>query len=359
MNTKPRVAILYGGRSVEHEISLRSAENVAAHIDKERFEVLLIGIDKKGSWFLTESVDSNISEGSAIAITLDAGAPAILEADSQKKISIDIVFPVLHGTDGEDGSIQGLFTALDLPVVGSGVLGSAVSMDKLISKKVLNEGGIPVAKYIEFRKSELDGIRFENIVEQLGLPFMIKSANLGSSVGINKVSAEADFESALNESFRYGEKIIVEQFIVGRELECAVIGNEKPRASFPGEIVLIKDYDFYTYTAKYLDEDAIKIELPAKLDEKTTERIRQESVRAYEALRCEDFARVDLFLTEEGEIIINEINTIPGFTNASMFPMMWQHMGMSYTELISELISLCLKRYEAAKSHETDYNVLN
>lgn len=359
MNTKHRVAILYGGRSVEHEISLRSAENVNAHIDRERFDVILIGIDKKGCWYLNESVNNNISGGSEIAIMLDAGKPEIIEVNTGKKIAVDVVFPVLHGTDGEDGSIQGLFQALDLPVVGSGVLGSAISMDKLISKKVLSEGGIPVARYIEYRKSQKDDIQFEDIERQLGLPFMIKSAALGSSVGISRVNREDEFESALNDSFRYGDKIIVEQFITGRELECAVMGNEHPKASYPGEIVLVKDYEFYTYAAKYLDEEAIKIVLPAELDEKTTERIRQISVEAYQALRCEDFARVDLFLTEKGEVIVNEINTIPGFTNASMFPMMWQHMGLSYPELITELIDLSLKRYEAAQKHETDYNALN
>jgi D-alanine-D-alanine ligase len=188
---------------------------------------------------------------------------------------------------------------------------------------------------------------------------MIKSAALGSSVGISLIKSAADFPAALDDSFRYGEKIIVEQFIKGRELECAVIGNEQPRASLPGEIIMVKDYDFYTYAAKYLDEEAIEIKLPAEVDQRTMDEIRRISIMAYQALRCEDFARVDLFVTDEGEVIVNEINTIPGFTNASMFPMMWQHMGISYTELISELIELCLKRYHGSKNLETDYNVVN
>ncbi len=353
---KLNVAILYGGRSVEHEISIRSAKNVVFHIDKEIYNLILLGIDKNGSWYLVDSMENPISSGSHISINLNASKPYLIAENTVNTISIDIAFPVLHGTDGEDGSIQGLFKAMDLPVVGSGVLGSAVSMDKIISKKILRECGIPVAEYLEFDRSEKAHIVFEDITNKVGLPFMIKSSALGSSVGVSLVKSADDFKDALDESFRYDEKVIIEQFIVGRELECAVIGNEKPIASFPGEIVMVKDYDFYTYEAKYLDEDAIRIDLPAKIDKEVTEKIRKFSIQAYRALRCEDFARVDLFLTEEGNVIVNEINTIPGFTSASMFPMMWQHMGIEYKALISKLINLSLERYNASKRIETDYN---
>lgn len=359
MTKKLTVAILYGGRSVEHEISIRSASNVVANINRDLYNVILLGIDKQGVWFLTESVEEEISKGRSVAIRLDASSPKIIVLDSNESIEIDIAFPVLHGTDGEDGSIQGLFKAMDIPVVGSGVLGSAVSMDKIVSKKILKECGVPVAEYLEFGKSEKYSIDFDKIVDAVGLPFMIKSASLGSSVGVSMVKKKEDFSSALEESFRYDDQVIIEQFIKGRELECAVIGNTELRASFPGEIIMVKDYDFYTYTAKYLDEDAIKISLPAQLDDATTETIRQVSMDAYRALRCEDFARVDLFLTDSGEVLVNEINTIPGFTSASMFPMMWQHMGMTYPELITELISMCLIRHNDAKSHETSYKVVN
>ncbi len=266
---------------------------------------------------------------------------------------------MLHGTDGEDGSVQGLFKAMNVPVVGSGVLGSALAMDKIVSKKVLLESGIPVAPFIEFDISQKKSIDFHEIAEKLGVPFMVKSAALGSSVGVSKVKSADDFNSALQEGFRYDDRIIIEQFVEGRELECAVMGNDMPEASFPGEIIMVKDYDFYTYTAKYLDENAIKIQLPAEIDEKTMQELRGVSIAAYQALRCEDFARVDLFLTTEGNVIVNEINTIPGFTSVSMFPMMWQHMGMSYTELISRLIDLCLSRYDRSKSKETDYKAVN
>ncbi len=359
MTKKLCVAIVYGGKSVEHEISLRSASNVAANIDRSAFDVVLLGIDKSGSWFLNTSIDDEIRAGREMSIKLDALDPVLIEIPSGKKIKVDVVFPVLHGTDGEDGSIQGLFKALNLPLVGSGVLGSAISMDKLISKRVLKECGIPVAAYLEFSRAQKGEIIFREIVHEIGLPFMIKSAALGSSVGISMVKSEEDFIGAIQDSFQYGDKIIIEQFIKGRELECAVMGNEEPRAAYPGEIVMVKDYDFYTYTAKYMDENAIDIVLPAKVDKEIMEEIMKISIAAYKALRCDDFARVDLFLTDKNEIIINEINTIPGFTNASMFPMMWQNMGLSYTELISELIQLCLKRFEALKSVETDYNAVN
>jgi D-alanine-D-alanine ligase len=270
-----------------------------------------------------------------------------------------VAFPVLHGTDGEDGSIQGLFNAMSIPVVGSGVLGSAVSMDKIIAKKIMKECGIPVAEYLEYHKIQKNEISFDGVKAAVGLPFMIKSASLGSSVGVSMVKSEDGFISALEESFKYDDQVIIEQYIKGRELECAVIGNGDVRASYPGEIVMMKDYDFYTYTAKYLDDDAVTIKLPAEIDDATTEKIRDISIRAYKALRCEDFARVDIFLTPDGQVLVNEINTIPGFTSVSMFPMMWQHMGMTYPELITELINMCLNRYNRSKCSETHYNVVN
>jgi len=359
MTKKSTVAILFGGRSVEHEISVRSAANVAANINRDLYHIILIGIDKQGSWYLKEEVERDMKSGQKLGLKLDAKAPSLIILESGEEIQIDIAFPALHGTDGEDGSIQGLFKTLDIPVVGSGVLGSAISMDKIISKKILLECGVPVADYLEFHKSQTEHINFEQIKKKLGIPFMIKSASLGSSVGVSMVKSAAEFSSALAESFKYDEKIIIERYVKGRELECAVIGNLDAKASYPGEIVLIKDYDFYTYTAKYLDENAIKIQLPAEIDEESTKKIRAISVQAYKALRCEDFARVDLFLTDKGEILVNEINTIPGFTSASMFPMMWQHMGLTYEELITELINMCLKRYNDAKNLETHYNVTN
>lgn len=360
MTRKLKVAILFGGRSVEHEISIRSAANVAAYIDRNLYDVVFIGIEKGGTWYLMENIEADIRHGHQVSIILDPKSPSLIDLQTDEKIGFDIAFPVLHGTDGEDGSIQGLFKALDIPVVGSGVLGSALSMDKIVSKKIMKSCGIPVADYLEYRKPEMKTISFDKIVKALGLPFMIKSASLGSSVGVSMVKSESDFARALEESFKYDDQVIIEKYIKGRELECAVIGNGvEIIASFPGEIVMMKSYDFYTYTAKYLDEDAITIKLPAEVDETTTQKIRKISIDAYKACRCEDFARVDLFLKENGEILVNEINTIPGFTSASMFPMMWQHMGLTYTELITRLISMCVNRHTDSRNTQTHYTVMN
>jgi len=359
MANKIKVALIFGGKSVEHEISIRSAKNVASQIDRNKFDVILLGISKKGTWYLVDAVESDMEKGSPVAISLNAASPTIIDHQNNRTFSIDVAFPILHGTDGEDGGVQGLFKALSVPVVGSGVLGSAVSMDKVISKRILRESGVPVANYLSFSKSEKDSIRYSRVVAKLGLPFMIKSASLGSSVGVSKVKNETDFAKAIDEGFKYDSTIIMEQFIKGRELECAVIGNSEPKAAMPCEVVLVKDYEFYTYTAKYLDDDAVRIDLPAKIDEQSMEKIRSAAIEAYKALRCEDFARVDLFLTQEGKVFINEINTIPGFTSVSMFPMMWQHMGMSYVDLITELIQQCLERNAAQKSLETHYTAVN
>lgn len=355
MKNNLTVAILYGGKSVEHEISIRSAKNVAGYIDKSNYKVVLLGIDKHGRWFLNTDINEAIDAGNPVSIKLDAMSPQLIDLTTGQAIALDVVFPVLHGTDGEDGSVQGLFKTLGLPIVGSGVLGSAISMDKIISKKILKESGIPVASYVEYKKSSKGQIKFAEVEAKVGLPFMIKSAALGSSVGISMVKSEAGFAAALEESFRYGDKIIIEQFVKGRELECAVLGNEQAAASMPCEIVLVKDYDFYTYEAKYLDEAAVRIDLPAKISDELTSEIRRISIAAYQALGCEDFARVDLFLTNDGKILVNEINTIPGFTNASMFPMMWQNMGIGYSELISKLIALGIDRHREAIATETEF----
>jgi D-alanine-D-alanine ligase len=353
MSERKVLCILFGGKSVEHEISIRSAANVCRQVDPDLYEVELIGIDKSGKWHLCEKVDQPIADGLPVRLDLDAGKPLFIA--SGRLLRPDIVFPVLHGTDGEDGSIQGLIKVLNIPLVGSGVLGSAVSMDKIISKMLLRSAGIPVADSLAYHVSEKHSIEYNFIAERLDVPFMIKSAALGSSVGVSKVVDEASFIPALNESFQYDNRIIIEQFVEGREMECAVIGNAAPIASMPGEIVMVKDYGFYTYKAKYLDEQAINIKIPAEVDGEISDRIRKLSIAAYKALRCEDFARVDLFLTPAGEVFINEINSIPGFTDVSMFPMLWKNMGLSYTELISRLIVYAEERWEQTMRLETSY----
>lgn len=355
MPAKKKVAILYGGRSVEHGVSVNSARNIFQFIDKKAFQPIAIGISKSGKWFLTDGVSKDIEKGKPIALVLDPGNPSFVVLKESKKIRIDIIFPVLHGTDGEDGSIQGMIKAMDLPMVGTGVLGSAISMNKITAKRLLADAGLPVSDFITFRYDEREKISYNAIAKKLGVPFMVKSASLGSSVGVTKVKDKKDFKKAVDEAFRYDNEMLAEKFITGREIECAVLGNEPPEASFPGEIVINKNYDFYTFDAKYVDPDAVKIEVPAKLPKGIAEKIRKACVQAYQVLHCEDFARVDLFLDAKGNIYINEINSIPGFTNSSMYPMMWKERGVGFTELITRLLNLSQERYDRGKRLERDY----
>lgn len=356
MSKKKKVALLFGGRSVEHGVSVNSARNIFEYINKDRFEPLPIGITKSGQWFLTNGVTKDIEQGKALGLILDAQSPGFILVSSGDRLKADVIFPVLHGTDGEDGSIQGLIKAMDIPMVGTGVLGSSISMNKIVAKRLLKDAGLPVTKFVSFHHSEREKIDYPAIKKALGTPFMVKSASLGSSVGVNKVKNETGFNKAVDESFRYDESILMEEFIKGREIECAILGNNPPEASYPGEIVINSKYDFYTFDAKYVDPEAVQIDVPAKIDGKIAQKVRDICVKAYKALSCEDFARVDLFLTEEGKIYINEINTIPGFTNSSMFPMMWNERGIGFTELITRLLDLALERYDRSKRIEREFN---
>ena len=351
--TKIKVAILYGGRSVEHGVSINSARNIFEFIDKEKFEPIPVGIAQTGKWFLTPTVNKDIEQGKPLHIQLDPGRPALLTEEGTAHLT-DIVFPVLHGTDGEDGSIQGLLKAMELPMVGTGVLGSSMSMNKLVSKRIFSEAGLPVANFM-FRSFGDKEIPFEELTARLGLPFMVKSASLGSSVGVSKVKTKTDFAKAEEEALRYDDCVLFEEFIQGREIECAVLGNDPPQASQPGEIIISKKYEFYTFDAKYVDSEAVRIDVPARLAKGVAERIRELSVKAYQCLHCEDFARVDLFLTADDKVYVNEINTIPGFTNSSMFPMMWKEGGIDFSSLITKLLELAQERFNKSKRKERDY----
>lgn len=355
MPKKKNVAILYGGRSVEHGVSINSARNIVEFLDKNKFEPLLIGINKKGQWFLTDGVSKAIDKGKSLSISLNPSKPEFILADEGTRFTADIVFPVLHGTDGEDGSIQGMIKALSLPLVGTGVLGSAVSMNKIVAKRLLADAGLPVSEFLTFRYDEKDKISFNAIAKKLGLPFMVKSASLGSSVGVTKVKSRKDFQHAVDEAFKYDHEMLAEKYIDGREIECAILGNEPAEASYPGEIVISKKYDFYTFDAKYVDPEAVRIDVPAKIPKTIAEKIRKACVKAYQTLYCEDFARIDLFLDKKGNIFINEINTIPGFTNSSMYPMMWKERGVTFTKLISRLLNLAQQRYNRSKRLERDF----
>ncbi|MBL7849116.1 MAG: D-alanine--D-alanine ligase [Cyclobacteriaceae bacterium] len=351
---KIRVAILYGGRSVEHGVSINSARNIAEYIDQKKFTVIPIGITQQGAWHLTPEVTRNIRSGKRLTANLDPKHPWL--SDGSRKVQFDIVFPVLHGTDGEDGSIQGFLKSLSVPLVGTGVLGSALSMNKIIAKRLLREAHIPVTDFIPLHFSDSPKPSFDEVSRKLGVPFMVKSASLGSSVGVTKVKSKSEFAKAVREAFRYDDELLFERYVQGREIECAILGNAPPKASLPGEIVISKKYDFYTFDAKYVDSKAVSIDVPAKLSKENIEQVRDLSVRAFKTLKCEDYARVDLFLSEEGEIFVNEINTIPGFTNSSMYPMMWKDRGISFTDLISRLITLAQARHQGANRIERQFN---
>lgn len=362
---KIRVGILCGGKSAEHEVSLQSAKNVVEAINRKKYEVVLIGIDKTGKWYLNESSEFllNANDPKLIKLSKTSENIALVPGDKEDQLislskltpmqPVDVVFPILHGTYGEDGSIQGLLKLAGIPFVGASVLGSAVGMDKDIMKRLLKEDGISIADFLVFNRMFQEKIDFENIKNQLGLPFFVKPANLGSSVGVNKVNDESQFKKAINEAFKYDNKIIIEENIYGREIECSVLGNSDPIASLPGEV--LPSHEFYSYEAKYIDENGAALEIPAKLPKKIVKNVQALAIRAFKALCCEGMARVDLFLKDDKEIIINEINTIPGFTNISMYPKLWEASGTSNTELIDRLIQLAIERYESEKRLETSF----
>lgn len=355
MPGKINVGILFGGKSVEHEISVRSATNVAANIDKAKYNVELVGIDKKGGWYHCASVNQEITKGDPLSLRLSSKGHFFYNLSRDEEILLDVIFPVLHGTDGEDGSIQGMLTTSGIPCVGSGVQGSANSMDKYISKRLLKEAGVPVSKFLYANFRQRDSLNFQDIATAVGVPFIIKPACLGSSVGVSKISNESEFTKAVQNTFTYDNEVIFEEFIEGRELECGIIGNSQPIATNPGEVVVSGDYAFYSYEAKYLDPNAAQIIIPAKVPDQIKNSIKYWSVAAYQALNCADYARVDLFLKADGTILINEINTIPGFTDSSMFPMLWNDAGISYTALITKLIEMSLARAKEKQRLETNF----
>ena len=332
-NRKITVGILFGGKSAEHEISLQSAKSIYEAIDRSKFEPVLIGIDKDGRWYLT---------GNAVSLQ-EKKEPVYVMPGSQvflENLKLDIIFPVLHGPFGEDGTVQGLLKLAGIPFVGSGVLGSALGMDKDVMKRLLRDAGIPIGKFITVMSHE-PFPSFKKIEEILGNPIFVKPANMGSSVGISKVYNIEEFDRAMNEAFRHDKKIILEEFICGREIECAVLGYETPRASLAGEI--IPAHDFYSYNAKYIDDKGADLLIPANLDNNILKQIQDLSVKVFQTLCCEGLSRVDFFLKENGEIVVNEINTMPGFTKISMFPKLWEADGVSYKELVTQLIEAATK----------------
>ncbi len=343
MSQKIRVGILYGGQSAEHEISIISARNVLAALDRERFEPVLVGIDKSGKWLKQDERRLLESARDPRQVRVEPGLPAPVEATAQQ---VDVVFPVLHGTLGEDGAMQGLLEVAGIPYVGAGVLGSAVGMDKDVMKRLLREADIPIADFHTVRSERFtaDPAGVCRALLSLGFPMFTKPANAGSSVGVRKVKSEAELEDAVHHALRFDSKAVVEQGIVGREIELAVLGGTPPTVSIAGEIIVEHADGFYSYDAKYLDENGARLEMPAKLAPADLERAQALALRTFEVLECDGLARVDLFFAPDGIFYVNEINTLPGFTAISMYPKLWALSGLPQKELISRLIDLALKR---------------
>jgi D-alanine-D-alanine ligase len=353
--TRIRLAILYGGRSAEHQVSVVSARSVMEALDPERFEVVPIAITREGAWLLPDRSPLELAAGDGTLPEVEA-AGAELAVRPERGLAesgagpVDVVFPILHGPFGEDGTVQGLFELADLPYVGSGVLASALAMDKAMAKVVLAQAGLPQAPYLVVTERDwrADPDRVAaNVAGRLAYPVFTKPARLGSSIGITKVKTPDGLAAGLAAAFAHDPKALVEQGIVARELECGVLGNEAPEASVVGEVV--PGHEFYDFEAKYLDE-SLKLQIPAPVPDAVRAQVRELSVRAFQALDCEGFARVDFFYEERtGRVLVNEVNTIPGFTPKSMFPLLWAASGLAYPDLVARLVELATERHAARR----------
>jgi len=357
---KLRIGVVFGGQSGEHEVSLMSATSIIKVMDRSKYDIIPIGITKDGRWHVFLGDVAKIEDGSweseahPAFIPPDTGYKCIVTLDNgvETRHYIDVMFPVLHGPRGEDGTVQGLFELMNIPYVSCGVSSSAVCMDKVFTKQILSKAGLPVVNYLVFYKNDLPNKMpqiISDIEAQLGYPCFIKPANLGSSVGISKARNRESLEKALMLAAEYDRKIIVEKSIDAREIECSVLGNEEPKASLPGEI--IPSNEFYDYNAKYLDGGKSKLLIPAPLAGEQIRKIQELSIRAFKAMDCAGMARVDFLIDKiSGIIYISELNTIPGFTKISMYPKMWEASGLSYKQLIDELIQLAQKRHQQKQS---------
>jgi D-alanine-D-alanine ligase len=360
---KIRLALLYGGRSAEHQVSVVSARSVIEALDPERFEVVPIGITRDGSWMLPDTPPAELVAPDGGLPEVDAAGTALALRPKQRSAAfaalsrppvdspaIDVVFPILHGPYGEDGTVQGLFELADLPYVGAGVLASALAMDKAMAKVVFAQAGLPQVPFLLVREGDWRSAP-DRVAAQVGerftFPVFVKPSRLGSSIGITKVKIPADLPAAMEAAYAHDAKALVEQGVAARELECGVIGNEQPETSLVGEVV--PGNEFYDFEAKYLDE-SLQLLIPAPVPDQVAARVRELAVSAFKALDCEGFARVDFFYLEaSGEVLLNEVNTIPGFTPKSMFPLLWSASGLAYPDLVARLVELAVERHAAKK----------
>jgi D-alanine-D-alanine ligase len=351
--SKLRVGVLYGGRSGEHEVSLRSARSVVGAFDPLRYDVTLLAIDKQGRWLAGEDAAGLLAApGSAHTET-----PGSLVPQAESLRSLDVIFPVLHGPLGEDGTVQGLLELADIPYVGCGVTASAVGMDKATCKAVFAAHGLPQAPYLTLKRlrwqTDPEAV-LDAIESRLPYPVFVKPANLGSSVGVGKAADRASLRQALDEAARYDRKLVVEQGIDAREIEVSVLGNDEPVASLPGEV--IPSREFYDYTAKYIDDDS-RLLIPAPLTPELTAEVQQVAVAAFLAIDGAGMARVDFLLDRQtGQIYLNEVNTIPGFTSISMYPKLWAASGLPFAQLVDRLIELALERHQDKSRSETSFS---
>ena len=342
---KQRVAVLLGGRSGEHEVSVTSARSVISALDPERWEVFPIGVSKSGAWLTPAETRAALDAGQA---AFETGGADVLHASEALAAlaSCDVAFPLIHGTNGEDGTLQGFLEIAGIPYAGAGVAASAIGMDKALMKALFREAGIPVARYSvirswEYTLSQKDSM--ELIDHAIGYPCFVKPANGGSSVGVSRARSREDLPHAFEAAFAYDDKAVIEQAVIGREVECSVLGNERPEASIVGEIV--PDRDFYDYDSKYSAQSTTELYIPAPITDMVADRVRDLALRMYRVMGCEGYARVDFFLTPGDQVIANEVNTIPGFTSISMYPKLWEASGLAYTPLLTRILELALERH--------------
>lgn len=360
---KKNILLIFGGKSAEHEVSIQSAKNIAVALDKNIFNLVLIGISAEGSWYQFPSIESlqdlkTLSDrklpstAKPCALIPQQGRPFLMNLETHQTSTIDCAFPIVHGTYGEDGCLQGYFQIVNLPFVGCDVLSSSISMNKEFMKKVFVTDDIPTARYKVLRSHEK--LSFEDLERELGLPFFIKPACMGSSVGVHKIKSKSDFETQTRDAFQYDHTLLAEEFIQGREIECSVLGSRsEAKASVCGE--LIPQHEFYSYEAKYLDENGALLKIPAEISSELQGRLQKTALKVFKSMNCEGLARVDFFVTKSGDIKVNELNTLPGFTKISMYPMMWGASGLAYTPLITELINLAMDKFKKDRSLKTSF----